>query len=141
MSIKVLENARKHPARDMAIHSIRCVESGDREGWLSMWAEDACVEDPVGVSPLDPEGRGHRGIEAITAFYDKVIARSDLRFTIRHSYACGSECANVGTITTKMKNGAVSRTELVVVYRLNDAGKLQSLRAFWEFEDTAGGIF
>jgi ketosteroid isomerase-like protein len=141
VSIEVLEKARKHPARDMAIHSIHCVETGDREGWLSMWAEDACVEDPVGASPLDPEGRGHRGIEAITRFYDKVIAQSDLRFAIRHSYACGNECANVGTITTKMKNGSVSRTELVIVYRLNEAGKLQSLRAFWEFEDTAKGIF
>jgi len=141
MSIEFLEQARKHPARDMAIRSIRAVESRDREGWLSMWAEDACLEDPVGVSPLDPEGRGHRGIEAITRFYDKVIARSDLRFALRHSYACGSECANVGTITTKLKNGAVSRTELVMVYRLDDAGRLQSLRAFWEFEDTAAGIF
>ena len=36
MSIKVLEDARPHPARDASIRSITCVESGDREGWLSL---------------------------------------------------------------------------------------------------------
>ena len=102
MSIKILEDARPHPARAMAIRSIQCVEGKDREGWLSLWADDAVIQDPVGVSPLDPEGLGHRGTEAITAFYDKVIAPVDLRFQIRQSFACGDECANVGTITTKL---------------------------------------
>ena len=44
-------------------------------------------------------------------------------------------------ITTRTGNGAVSRTELVMVYRVNEAGKLASLRAFWEFEDTVASIF
>jgi len=141
MSIKVLQDARPHPARDMAIRSITCAEKKDRAGWLAMWAEDGFIEDPVGVSPLDPEGRGHRGIEAITAFYDRVIAPSDLRFCIRQTFACGSECANVGTITTRVANGPVSRTELVMVYRVDAAGRLASLRAFWEFDDTVASVF
>jgi hypothetical protein len=141
VSIKVLSDARSHPARDMAIRSIRCVEKKDRAGWLAMWAEDGVIQDPVGRSPLDPDGLGHRGIEAITAFYDRVIAPSELRFCIRQTFACGDECANVGTITTRTGNGAVSRTELVMVYRVNEAGQLVSLRAFWEFEDTVASIF
>jgi ketosteroid isomerase-like protein len=141
MSIKILEDARPHPARDAAIESIRCAVKGDREGWLSLWADDGVIEDPVGVSLLDPEGRGHRGIEAITAFYDKVIAPGDLRFQIRHSYACGNECANVGTITNRAENGVISRTELVMVYRIDDQGKIASLRAFWEFEDTLASMY
>jgi len=141
MSIKVLKEARPHPARDAAIRSITCVEQKDREGWLAIWAEDGLIQDPVGPSPLDPAGEGHRGIEAITKFYDNVIAPSELRFCIRQSFACGNECANVGTITTRVGNGMVSRTELVMVYRVDDAGKLASLRAFWEFEDTVAEIF
>jgi steroid Delta-isomerase len=140
MSIKFLQDARSHPARDMAIRSITCAESKDREGWLALWAADGVIQDPVGVSPLDPEGQGHKGIEAITAFYDKVIAAADLRFQIRQSFACGDECANVGTITTRLGT-LVSRTELVMVYCLNASGELASLRAFWEFEDTAAGIY
>ncbi len=141
MSLKVLLDARKHPARDMAIRSMTCVEQKDREGWLAMWDEQGVIQDPVGVSPLDPAGEGHRGIALITAFYDNVIAKSDLRFQIRQTFACGDECANVGTITARLDGGIVSRTELVMVYRVNGAGKLASLRAFWEFEDTASGIY
>lgn len=141
MASQLLLDARKHPAREMAIRSIDCVEQGDRKGWLSMWAEDGLIQDPVGVSPLDPHGQGHRGMESITAFYDNVIAVSDVRFSIRHSYACGNECANVGTITTRTGEGLVSRTELVMIYRLNDQGELASLRAFWEFEDTVASSY
>ena len=141
MTIKVLLEARQHPARDIAIQSVQCVQGKDREGWLSVWAEDGIIEDPVGVSPLDPEGKGHQGMEAITQFYDNIIAPGDLRFSIRHSFACGNECANVGTITNKSAEGLVTRTELVMVYRINDAGKLQSLRAFWEFDDTVESMF
>ncbi len=141
MSIKVLKDARSHPARDSAIRSITAVEQKDRAAWLAIWAEDGVIQDPVGPSPLDPDGLGHRGIAAITKFYDNVIAPSDLRFCIRQTFACGSECANVGTITTRVANGMLSRTELVMVYRVDGSGKLASLRAFWEFEDTVASIF
>jgi len=141
MSLQVLKNARRHPARDVAIQSIAFVHAKDREGWLSLWDEDGLIEDPVGKSPLDPDGKGHRGFDEIARFFDQVIAPSDLRFTIRQSFAAGDECANVGTITARTKDGVVTRTELVIVYRVNDVGKLVSLRAFWEFEDTAASAF
>jgi steroid delta-isomerase len=141
MSIQVLIAAPKHPAREASIRSIQAVEAGDRETWLSLWDEDGSIEDPVGPSPLDPTGNGHRGIEAIAAFYDKIIAPGELRFQIRQTFASGSECANVGTITNRAQNGAVSRTELVMVYRVTEAGKVASLRAFWEFDATLQSMF
>ncbi|MEH6591660.1 MAG: nuclear transport factor 2 family protein [Halioglobus sp.] len=140
MSHPVLENARQHPARDAAIRSIAAVEQGDRAAWLANFHSDALVQDPVGSSPLDPEGNGHKGIEAIAAFYDNVIAPGDIRFCIRQSFACGDECANVGTITTRGE-GYVGRTELVMVYKVDAQGKVLSLRAFWEFEDTVNSTF
>lgn len=141
MSIKVLEDARPHPARDASIRSITCVEHGDREGWLSLWHEEGSIEDPVGASPLDPDGKGHRGKEQIAAFYDNIIGPSKLRFHIRQTFASGHECANVGTITTKVADGTVARTELVMVYRVDEGGKILSLRAFWEFDDTGASMF
>jgi steroid delta-isomerase len=140
MSMKVLLDAPKHPARDAAIRSISCIESGDREGWLSLWHEDGIIEDPVGPSPFDPEGKGHRGLVKIAAFYDTVIGPAEVRFEIRQTFVCGNECANVGTITAKL-SGAVSRTELVMLYRVDEEGKLLSLRAFWEFETTMASTF
>ena len=41
---------------------------------FALWAEDAVVEDPVGPSFFDPEGKGHHGIAGISAFWDIAIA-------------------------------------------------------------------
>jgi len=141
MSLDYLRQKRQHPAREAAIASIEAVQTKDRETWLSMWHPEGLLQDPVGVSPLDPEGKGHSGIEAITAFYDNVIAVGDVRFHIRESFAAGDECANVGTITTRSADGAVARCELVMLYRVDEAGKVLSLRAFWEFDDLMEGFF
>ena len=141
MSVTLLSQKRSHPARDAAMKSIAAVQNNDREGWLDLWHPEGLIQDPVGVSPLDPTGEGHRGIAAITAFYDNVIAPGDIRFHIRESFACGDECANVGTITTRSADGSVARCELVMLYRVDSDGKVLSLRAFWEFDDLMDGYF
>lgn len=142
MGHKVLLDARPHPARQASIASIVAVESGDREKWLSLWDENnCCIEDPVGPSLMDEKGEGHRGMEAVTAFYDNFISPQDVRFHIRQTMAGGNECCNVGTITTRGAEGNVGRTELVMIYKVNEAGKVVSLRAFWEFEDMIADAF
>ena len=42
----------------------------DKETSLAVFADDAIVEDPIGPSHFDPEGKGHRGKEAIAKFFD-----------------------------------------------------------------------
>lgn len=113
---------------------MRAVEAGDREAWLALFAPDAIVEDPIGESPLDPEGNGHRGADAIAAFHDMVIGPNDVRFTIEQSWAAGNEVANVGTISTTMPDGTVVHTDGVFTYRVDDDGRLTALRAFWEMD-------
>jgi ketosteroid isomerase-like protein len=105
-----------------------------KERWVALFADDAVIEDPIGVSPLDPTGRGHRGKEAIRAFWDLAIAPVTLRFAIERSYACGHEVANVGTITATAPGGVRTVTEGVFTYRVDDAGKIVALRAFWELD-------
>ncbi len=123
-------------ARELAIRSRAAVEAGDREGWLNLFAPDAFVQDPIGPSAFDPEGKGHHGREAIAAFYDTVIGPSEaITFEIQQSYLCGDEVADVGIIRTTIAGGthqAVVRG--VYTYRSNGAGQLASLRAFWEFD-------
>jgi steroid Delta-isomerase len=127
-----MEKYPPHPARDMSVRSVTAVESGDREGWLSLFADDAILEDPVGPSSLDPEGKGHRGIDAIAAFYDNVISKAPVQFTMRESHAAGNECANVYTITTDLGGGTRAVIDGVFTYRLDDNGKLAAMRGFWE---------
>ncbi len=120
-------------ARDVAKQSMALTEARDREGWLALFSDDAVVEDPVGPSMFSPDGSGHRGKEAITAFYDNVIMTSEkIEFTIRDSYECGSEVANVGQIRITLPGNQVGIVPIVNIYKVNDAGQLVALRSFWE---------
>lgn len=122
-----------HPARRASQASYTAAGAGDLEQWLTVYAEDAVIEDPVGPSWFDPEGRGHRGHEAIRAFWDQAIAPlSRMVFTIHDSHACGPCCANVGTITTSFEDGTTVDTDLVMVYTVGEDGLVTSMRAFWE---------
>lgn len=126
-----------HPAHLAGQRSRDAVTARDKEAWLSVFADDAIVEDPIGPSPFDPEGKGHRGRDAISAFWDKAIAATDkIEFNVVDSFACGNEEANVGSIVTTMAGHQIT-TDGVFTYRVNEEGKLVALRAFWEVERAA----
>ncbi len=119
--------------RDLARASMTAVEARDRDGWLALFADDAIVEDPIGPSAFDPEGKGHRGADAIAAFYDNVIgANESIRFDIRQSFLCGDEIANVGVIRIIVAAGVVVEVDGVYTYRCSPDGKIAALRAYWE---------
>lgn len=121
-----------HPAHLAGKRSRDAVAARDKEAWLANFADDAIVQDPIGPSFLDPEGKGHRGKEAISAFWDKAIAPADeLVFNFETTYQCGDEEANVGNIVTTIA-GRDFTTPGVFTYRANEAGQLLALRAFWE---------
>jgi ketosteroid isomerase-like protein len=106
-----------------------------KDEWLSLFAEDAVLEDPAGPSFFDAEGKGHRGQEELSAFWDTVIASAaSIRFTVNDSFANGPFCANVATFTTEMADGTVVDTDLVATYHLNEHGLIDSMRAYWEME-------
>ena len=108
----------------------------DKEAWLAVFADDAIVEDPIGPSHFDPEGKGHRGTEAIAKFYDMAIAPSELTFNFEKTYQCGNEEANVGHIL--ITTGDYQTTaEGVFTYKADDDGKLVALRAYWEMDRAA----
>ncbi len=120
-------------ARELGQASMAAVEAHDREAWLALFTEDSVVEDPIGPSALDPEGKGHRGLEAIAAFYDNVIATNEsIRFTIHQSFLCGDEVANVGIIRIAFAGGTVVEVDGVYTYRRSAGGRLAALRAYWE---------
>ncbi len=122
-------------AREMGLESMAKAEAKDRQGWLGLFAADALVEDPVGPSVFDPEGKGHRGAEGIAAFYDNVISTSErVKFDMRQSAECGDECVFAGTIHIVLPGGQQGSVDLVNVYRVNGEGRIASLRSFWEFD-------
>ncbi len=111
------------------------VEAGDRTAWLALFDDDAVVEDPIGPSPFDPDGTGHRGAAAIAAFYDEVIAPNEsIRFDIQRSIHCGDEIANIGVIRITFPGGSAIEVDGIYTYRRTPDGKLAAIRAYWEPE-------
>ena len=126
-----------HLAHVAGQRSRDAVHAKDKQAWLAVFADDAVVEDPIGPSHFDPEGTGHRGRNAISAFWDKAIAPTDaIEFDFTDTFQCGNEEANVGAIVITMGGYRIT-TEGVFTYRVNDAGELTALRAYWEADRAA----
>jgi ketosteroid isomerase-like protein len=121
----------KHAAQRASFASPQRVKEKDKAGWLELFADDAVVQDPVGPSHFDPSGQGHRGKDAIGRFWDIAIGTVDFDFDIQQSYPCGDECANVWVGKITAADGSKGEVPMVTIYRVNDAGKITSLRAFW----------
>ncbi|WP_028933644.1 nuclear transport factor 2 family protein [Pseudonocardia spinosispora] len=122
------------PARALSRRSMDAVCRKAKDEWLALFAPDAFVQDPVGPSPLDEDGKGHHGLAAISTFWDNTVAHTErFEFTIRDSFAAGDEVANVGTITSYLPSDQRIDAEGVFVYRATEDGRIHSLRAFWEF--------
>ncbi|HUC37891.1 MAG TPA: nuclear transport factor 2 family protein [Acidimicrobiales bacterium] len=120
-------------ALEMSRRSVERIEAKDRDGWLELFAEDAVVEDPVGPSMLDSTGGGHRGKEAIAAFYDTTISTSEkVIITFDRSIECGDEVARAGDISITLPGGKVGHVACVNIYKVGADGRLVSLRSFWD---------
>ena len=124
----------KTKAQELGFLSRDYAVAKDKKNWLSLFADDAIVQDPIGVSPLDPEGEGHKGIEAIEKFYDTVIANGNIQFNILESIPCANECANYAQIVNIVGDVKIE-TKMIVIYCINSSNKIQSLRAFWDYQN------
>jgi len=123
----------KTKAQELGFLSRDYAVAKDKQNWLDLFAEDAIVQDPIGKSPLDPVGDGHKGKEAIEKFYDTVIANGNIEFNILESIPCADECANFAQIVNVVGDVKIE-TQMIVIYRVNSNDKIVSLRAFWDYQ-------
>ncbi len=115
--------------------SWRCVQAHDKQGWMDLMADDVCMEDPIGVAPTNPTGKGVRGKAQISAFYDEYIGPSSIAIEVHESRAAGNESAHVMTLRTLLSNGVKTTVRGIFTYALNDAGKITNLRGYWTLGD------
>jgi steroid delta-isomerase len=130
-----MEMNQDHPALVAARNSWRCVQTKQKEEWLDLLAEDVVVEDPIGVAPTNPTGKGAQGKDALREFWEKNIEPTTIRIEPHESFAAGAESAHVLTLTNSFPNGVKMIVHGIFTYRVNDAGKIQSLRGYWSLED------
>lgn len=116
--------------------SWRCVQNGDREGWLALMSDDIVVEDPIGEAVTNPDGTGVRGKAALAAFYDASIGPNRLRVTCEETFpsSSASEIAYILVLETTFPNGFVATVRGVFTYRVDDAGLITNLRGYWNMD-------
>lgn len=93
----------------------------DVEGILSLYAQDAVVEDPVGSEK-------HVGKAAIKAFYEGAIGADVIAELTGEVRLAGQEVAFPFKVTVPA-GGLEMR--IIDVFRFNDQGEVVEMRAFW----------
>ena len=122
--------SEQHPAKRVSLLSREYVHSHNKAGWLGLFSEDAIIEDPIGVSPIDEAGKGHRGVAAREAFWENNIANSDIKIVIHQSYAAGLECANIVTLNTILTFGGKTYSQEVNGIYTNKGNEAKQKVAF-----------
>jgi steroid delta-isomerase len=130
------ETVEQTPVLAASHNSWRCVQSGDRDGWLALMADDVVVEDPIGEAVTNPDGSGVRGKAAVAAFYDANIGPNQRTVTCEETFPSSSpnEIAYILVLHTEFPNGFTATVRGVFTYRVNDDGLITNLRGYWNMD-------
>lgn len=130
------DTATQSPVVAASQGSWRCVQTGDKDGWLALMADDVVLEDPIGEAVTNPDGTGVRGKAAVAEFYDTNIGPNQLRITCEETFSSSSptEIAYILVLETTFPNGFVATVRGVFTYRVNDAGLITNLRGYWNMD-------
>ena len=102
---------------------IKSVSTQDIEAIKGLYDENAAVEDPVGTDP-------HVGIEAICAFYQQGFA-AQTKLELTGPVRCAGNSAAFPFTATFELGGKKTHIDVIDIFEFNDAGRIQSMRAYW----------
>ncbi|MGO3327557.1 nuclear transport factor 2 family protein [Gordonia sp. (in: high G+C Gram-positive bacteria)] len=101
----------------------------DKRKWLSLFASDGIVNDPVGSDI-------HRGPEQLGRFYDTFIATfiapNDVVFHPKHDMVCGSTVMRDLELEIRMTDRVILTVPMHLRYELTDHDLVRGLYAHWE---------
>src|SRR5689334_1135624 len=101
------------------------IRAMDAEAWVATFAPDAITYDPVGAPPTV----GH---EALRQFFNAIAgAFKKINFAEDHIFIAGDGAAVKWTGTGTGKNGRDVRFEGIDIFEFNQAGLIQTVRAYW----------
>ena len=123
-------------ARAASLASWRCVQAGDKDGWLALMADDVVIEDPIGEAVTNPDGSGVRGKDAVAAFFDTNIGPNQLTITCEETFPSSSptEIAYILVLRTRFPNGFTATVRGAFTYKVDDAGLITNLRGYWNMD-------
>ena len=104
----------------------KALRAMDVEAWVGTFAADAVSHDPVGSPPLEGHGALRAFLSGVLGLFERVGLQEDRVFI------AGNEAAVKWTGQGRGKNGREVRFEGIDVMTVNEAGKIQTVRAYWD---------
>jgi steroid Delta-isomerase len=101
------------------------IRAMDQEAWVNTFAEDAITYDPVGAPPTEGHPKLREFFQTITAAFKEVGLTEDEMFI------AGNGAAVRWTGRGISKQGRKVHFEGIDVFEVNEAGKIQSVHAYW----------
>ncbi|HEY6230207.1 MAG TPA: nuclear transport factor 2 family protein [Pyrinomonadaceae bacterium] len=97
----------------------------DEKAWVRTFAEDAVTHDPVGAPPT----RGH---QKLAEFFQTITAAlKEVGLTEDDIFIAGNGAAVKWTGRGISQAGRKVKFEGIDVFEINEAGKIQTLHAYW----------
>ena len=127
MTISSPKSPHEDAIRDAVARYQKTFGSGDKEGWLALFAEDGSMEDPVG-SPV------RKGREELSAFWDEARTLETPGRRVVHDSGpnvCGLEAAWAFHLEIPLGDEKTVYVPIIDVCLFNDEGKIVRNRAFW----------
>lgn len=128
------EDPNEHPARRAARLSRTYFAQRKKQEWLDLWAEDGLIQDPLGKSYMDPDGKGFRGPEAREKWWDD-HHDAEFYYSMLASFVAGDEVANYEALIVvgdlDGKRGSF-KCEGIWTYKVDAEGKLLEMIGYWE---------
>ena len=101
------------------------IRAMDQHAWVNTFAADATSYDPVGAPPI----KGHQKLGEF--FQTSVGAFKKMSLTEDQVFIAGSAAAVKWTGRGTSKQGRTVHFEGIDVFEVNEAGKIQTLHAYW----------
>ena len=140
---------KKTPAKLAHERHMQYIHEKNREAWLDNMAEDVTVEDPVGPNPNNPTGIPMNKAQ-MAELWDRSNGKlaegvPEPQHQMHTFYCCGNEVAAVGrTVSWLPRKGDGELVECIAdgvfIYGVNEEGKINSIKAFFDFEGVYGDI-
>jgi steroid delta-isomerase len=101
------------------------IRAMDQQAWVNTFAENAVSHDPVGAPPIIGHQKLGEFFQSITAAFKEVGLTEDEMFIAGNGAAVRWSGRGIS------KQGRKVHFEGIDVFEVNEAGKIQTLHAYW----------
>lgn len=121
--IQLNDSVKAQHYAQVADSYLRGLNEKDLKGILSLYADSATVEDPVGSTVIS-------GKDAVRQFYAGAVTMDLILTRTGPVRVAGIEAAFPFDLKMNV-NGTMMITNIIDVFRFDKSGKIVSMRAFW----------